>query len=111
MRNKTEEFENCEVELSKSDQGLIDSHGHLLPNFRIKVWNEKTKVEMKIRAVSRARWTFDQPTMGGLVSHLTYNEYPFEVIEITIEDESGSRSLEDYQWIHGNAEHSWGFLH
>ena len=111
MRNKTEEFENCEVELSKSDKGLLDSHGYSLPNFRIRVWNDKTKVEMKIRAVSRARWTFDQPTRGGFVSHLTYNEYPFEVIEITIEDENGSRSLEDYRWIHGNAEHSWGFLH
>ena len=28
-----------------------------------------------------------------------------------IEDEEGTRTLSDYDWIHGNAEHSWGFLH
>ena len=73
--------------------------------------NESTMVDLSIRAYSRARWTFDQPTRGGLVSHLTYNEYPFEVTSITIRDPDGSRTLEDYEWMHGNAEHSWGFLH
>ncbi len=68
--------------------------------------NKKT-----VKAVSRARWTFDQPTRGGLVSHLTYNEYPFEVQAIKIEDDSGVRNIEDYEWIHGNAEHAWGILH
>jgi len=66
---------------------------------------------MEIRAVSRARWTFDQPTRAGMVSHLTYNEYPFEVVRIAIQDEHGLRTLDDYAWIHGNAEHSWGFLY
>jgi hypothetical protein len=111
IRGRSEEFDNCEVTLSKSDKSLLDSEGNLLPNFRIVVWNGRTKVIIEIRAVSRARWTFDQPTRGGLVSHLTYNEYPFEVIKISIHDEIGQRSLEDYGWIHGNAEHSWGFLH
>lgn len=111
VRGRTEEFDNCEVDLSKSDQGLLDPQGNLLPNFSIKLWNEKSSVSLGIRAVSRARWTFDQPTRGGLVSHLTYNEYPFEVSSILITDKEGTRSLDDYQWIHGNAEHSWGFLH
>jgi len=110
-RDRTEEFDNCEVELYESDRGLLDSGGNLLPNFSIRVWNETTTVSIGIRAVSRARWTFDQPTRGGLVSHLTYNEYPFEVTRISIDDPEGERSLDDYGWIHGNAEHSWGFLH
>jgi len=46
-----------------------------------------------------------------MVSHLTYNEYPLEVARIAILDEGGLRSIEDYEWIHGNAEHAWGILH
>ena len=46
-----------------------------------------------------------------MVSHLTYNEYPFEVTSISIHDEIGERTESDYEWMHGNAEHSWGFLH
>ena len=111
VRGRTEEFDNCAVDLLKSDQGLKDSQGNLLPNFNIRVWNDEMDVQMGIRAVSRARWTFDQPTRGGLVSHLTYNEYPFEVHSLSIKDKEGTRSLDDYQWAHGNAEHSWGFLH
>lgn len=110
-RGRTEEFQNCDVELSESESGLTDDHGHLLPDFRVRVWNERTRVSMEIRAVSRARWTFDQPTRAGMVSHLTYNEYPFEVVRIAIQDEHGLRTLDDYAWIHGNAEHSWGFLY
>ena len=44
------------------------------------------------------------------VSHLTYNEYPLEVEKIAILDEEGLRSMDDYEWIRGNAEHSWGIL-
>ncbi|MEE2625024.1 MAG: hypothetical protein VYD50_02070, partial [Candidatus Thermoplasmatota archaeon] len=103
--------ENCEVELSESNSGMRDNQGHLLPEFRVRVWNDRTRISLDIRAASRARWTFDQPTRGGMVSHLTYNEYPLEVERIEIQDERGRRTLEDYGWIHGNAEHSWGFLH
>ena len=46
-----------------------------------------------------------------MVSHLPYNEYPFEVTSISINDEMGERTASDYEWMHGNAEHSWGFLH
>ena len=111
VRGRTEEFDNCEVQLSKSASGLLDDEGNLLPDFHIRVWNDRTSAEFLINAVSRARWKFDQPTRGGLVSHLTYNEYPFEVKRMTIEDSEGERTIEDYEWIHGNAEHSWGFLH
>jgi hypothetical protein len=110
-RGRTENFARCEVELSQSDRGLRDHHGYLLPEFRIRVWNGRTQVSLDVRAVSRARWTFDQPTRGGMVSHLTYNEYPLEVTRIAILDEKGLRTIEDYEWIYGNAEHSWGFLH
>ena len=111
VRGRTEDFENCEVEMSESNSGMRDSQGHLLPEFRVRVWNDRTRISLDIRAASRARWTFDQPTRGGMVSHLTYNEYPLEVERIEIQDERGRRTLEDYGWIHGNAEHSWGFLH
>ena len=106
VRGRTEEFDNCEVQLSKSASGLLDGEGNLLPDFHIRVWNDRTSAEFLINAVSRARWKFDQPTRGGLVSHLTYNEYPFEVKRMTIEDSEGERTIEDYEWIH-----SWGFLH
>ena len=111
IRGRTENFARCEVELSESAEGLRDRHGHPLPEFRVRIWNGRTQISLDVRAASRARWTFDQPTRGGMVSHLTYNEYPLEVARIAILDEGGLRSIEDYEWIHGNAEHAWGFLH
>ena len=110
-RDRTEVFARCEVELSESDSELRDNDGNLLPKFRIRLWNGRTQVSLEVRAVSRAKWVFDQPTRAGMVSHLTYNEYPLEVEKIAILDENGLRSIKDYSWIHGNAEHSWGFLH
>ena len=62
------------------------------------------------KIVERAHWDFHQPTRGGVWSHLTYNEYPLEVEKIAILDEEGLRSMDDYEWIRGNAEHSWGIL-
>ena len=111
VRGETHEFDRCKVELTKSSDGLLDGDGNLLPDFRIRMWNDSTRVDLRISAVSRARWTFDQPTRWGLVSHLTYNEYPFEVVSISIRDGTGERTESDYEWMHGNAEHSWGFLH
>ncbi|MDP6661963.1 MAG: hypothetical protein QF545_03390 [Candidatus Thalassarchaeaceae archaeon] len=111
VRGRTENFARCEVELSESARGLRDRHGHLLPDFRVRIWNGRTQISIDVLAVSRARWTFDQPTRGGMVSHLTYNEYPLEVERIAILDEGGLRTIEDYEWIHGNAEHAWGILH
>jgi len=112
-RDKTEEFKNCEVELIEpvNEEILIDNDGNKLPKFRVRLWNETTKISLEVRAASRAKWTFDQPTRAGMVSHLTYNEYPLELLRISISDEQGLRTKNDYSWIHGNAEHSWGLLH
>lgn len=110
-RGRSEKFERCEVELVSPDNPEYDSDGEVLPTFNIRVWNGRTQVGVQVRAVSRAHWTFDQPTRAGLTSHLTYNEYPLEVESVTILDERGVRTLEDYEWVHGNAEHAWGLLH
>ena len=112
-RDKTEEFKNCEVELIEpvNEEILTDNDGNKLPKFRVRLWNETTKISLEVRAAARAKWTFDQPTRAGMVSHLTYNEYPLELLRISISDEQGLRTKNDYSWIHGNAEHSWGLLH
>jgi hypothetical protein len=75
------------------------------------MWNGRTTVQFKVEAVDRAHWHFDQPTRGGLWSHLTYNEYPLELKKLEIKDEFGLRTRNSYGWARGNAEHSWGFLH
>jgi hypothetical protein len=99
------------IEPDGDDENLIDNDGNPLPKFRVSVWNERTQIALEVRAVSRAKWTFDQPTRAGMVSHLTYNEYPLQLLKIVIKDENGTRTKSDYSWIHGNAEHSWGLLH
>ena len=113
-RDRTEEFKHCQVELAEPDDGdeeLFDNDGNPLPKFRVRLWNDNTQISLEVRAVSRAKWTFDQPTRAGMVSHLTYNEYPLQLLKIVIKDEQGIRTKKDYSWIHGNAEHSWGLLH
>ena len=111
-RGRSERFERCEVELLPPESdGDCDSRGELLPRFSIRIWNGRTQVGLKVRASNRAHWKFDQPTRAGLVSHLTYNEYPLEVESLTILDEKGVRTLDDFDWVHGNAEHAWGLLH
>ena len=112
LRGRTENFKRCEVELEKQegDDALRDERGNILPRFKIKVWNGRTQISIHVRATNRARWTFDQPTRAGFVSHLTYNEYPLEVEKIAILDEHGLRTAEDYEWMRGNAEHAWGIL-
>tara|TARA_Y100001970_G_scaffold292679_1_gene435173 strand:- start:827 stop:2017 length:1191 start_codon:yes stop_codon:yes gene_type:complete len=111
-RNRTEHFKRCTVELAQQEGTdlLRDEQGNILPLFRIKVWNGRTQISLHVRATSRARWIFDQPTRAGFVSHLTYNEYPLEVLKIAILDEEGLRTSDDYEWMRGNAEHSWGIL-
>ncbi|MCS5535773.1 MAG: hypothetical protein NZ802_07955, partial [Candidatus Poseidoniales archaeon] len=108
----SERFERCEVELLPTDsEDAFDTRGERLPCFFIRIWNGRTQVGLKVRAANRAHWRFDQPTRAGLVSHLTYNEYPLEVESLTILDEKGVRTLDDFDWVHGNAEHAWGLLH
>ena len=97
--------------LPDDSEDARDDQGERLPCFSIRIWNGRTQVGLKVRASSRAHWKFDQPTRAGLVSHLTYNEYPLEVESLTILDEKGVRTLDDFEWVHGNAEHAWGFLH
>ena len=111
-RGRSEKFERCEVELlpAESDDDC-DSRGERLPRFFIRIWNGRTQVGLNVRASNRAHWRFDQPTRAGFVSHLTYNEYPLEVESLTILDEKGVRTLDDFEWVHGNAEHAWGLLH
>jgi hypothetical protein len=82
-----------------------------LPYFDVQLKNGRTSIHISAQAVERAHWDFHQPTRGGFWSHLTYNEYPLTVKELTIEDEFGVRNKSDYEWLRGNAEHSWGFLH
>jgi len=111
-RGRTEKFERCEVELiHPSDNDQLDSDGNPLPSFKVRVWNGRTQISTILRSTSRAHWTFDQPTRMGLESHFTYNEYPLTVDKIAIIDEVEVRTATDYEWIRGNAEHSWGILH
>ena len=88
-----------------------DRQANNLPRFFVHLKNGRTSIRLTVRAVARAYWDFHQPTRGGIWSHLTYNEYPLEVESLTIEDEHGIRQESMYDWIRGNAEHSWGLLH
>ena len=45
-----------------------------------------------------------------MVSHLTYNEYPLEVESLTILDEKGVRTLDDFEWVHGNGRARMGVV-
>lgn len=113
-RGRSERFEQVKVTKLASTK-TEGEHGHFpdapLPTFEIEMWNGRTKVMIEVEAVSRAHWSFDQPTRGRMTSHLTYNEYPLEVKRLQIQDELGIRTLSDFEWVRGNAEHAWGILH
>ena len=81
-----------------------------LPKFFVRMRNGRCSIELVAQAACRAHFTFDQPSRGGLITHLTYNEYPLHITKIKIRNENGERGLENYDWIRGNAEHSWGLL-
>tara|TARA_Y100000766_G_scaffold86419_3_gene73367 strand:- start:2479 stop:3684 length:1206 start_codon:yes stop_codon:yes gene_type:complete len=114
INKRSERFSKVTVRkiASEHEEG---EHGHSpgspLPLFEIKMWNERTTIELRVKAIERAHWAFNQPTRGGLKSHLTYNEYPLEMEHLRIRDEFGVRKETDYEWARGNAEHSWGLLH
>ena len=113
-RERSEVFKLCRVDLlpSEFEEG---EHGHCpnapLPRFEVELNNGRTRIILKARACARAHFRFDQPTRAGLISHLTYNEYPLLLEALEIKDEMGLRVLDDWDWIIGNAEHSWGLLH
>ena len=100
---RSESFSKVTVERVINETGL--------PVFYIHLWNGRSDIRIEAEAVSRAHWTFDQPTRGGIWSHLTYNEYPLKVNKLAIKDETGARKRNNWGTIHGNAEHSWGLLH
>lgn len=111
-RQRTERFERCEVNLIQPQENpSLDGEGNPLPEFKIRVWNGRCQIGLHVTATSRAHWSFDQPTRAHLRSHFTYNEYPLRVEKVTVLDERGVRTLSDWEWVHGNAEHSWGILH
>ena len=107
-------FKNVRVEKYASDF-VEGEHGATpgsnLPGFKIEMWTETVRINIDVEAIDRAHWAFEQPTIGGLVSNFTYNEYPLRVKSLSIIDDKGTRSLSDYDWARGNAEHSWGILH
>lgn len=111
-RKRSEKFKNLKLKKIKSNYSVEKNNKkEALPRFEIEMWNGRTMIVLTLDAVSRAYWSFDQPTRGGMISHLCYNEYPLKVVGIAIEDEMGIRTIDDWDWIHGNAEHSWGILH
>jgi hypothetical protein len=111
---RTERFARVEV-VKGASQHTEGPDGHSpeasLPMFTVHMYNGRTSIKLEVQAVERAHWHFDQPTRGGLWSHLTYNEYPLELKRLEIKDEFGLRTRKDYGWARGNAEHAWGMLH
>ena len=103
QNKRSERFEIVSVKKEKQPNNL--------PYFDVQLQNGRTTIHISAQAVERAHWDFHQPTRGGVWSHLTYNEYPLIVKTLRIEDEFGVRVKSDYEWLRGNAEHSWGFLH
>ena len=103
QNKRSERFEIVSVKKEKQSNNL--------PHFDVQLQNGRTSIHISAQAVERAHWDFHQPTRGGVWSHLTYNEYPLIVKKLRIEDEFGVRVKSDYEWLRGNAEHSWGFLH
>ncbi len=103
QNKRSERFEIVSVKKEKQPNNL--------PHFDVQLQNGRTIIHISAQAVERAHWDFHQPTRGGVWSHLTYNEYPLIVKTLRIEDEFGVRVKSDYEWLRGNAEHSWGFLH
>ena len=107
-------FSNVRVEkyATKNVEGKHGANpGDNLPGFKVEMWSNETRILIEVEAVDRAHWAFEQPTIGGMVSNFIYNEYPLRVKYLKIIDASGIRTHEDYDWIRGNAEHSWGILH
>ena len=103
QNKRSERFEIVSVKKEKQSNNL--------PHFDVQLQNGRTSIHISAQAVERAHWDFHQPSRGGVWSHLTYNEYPLIVKTLRIEDEFGVRVKSDYEWLRGNAEHSWGFLH
>ena len=97
--------------LAHQSKAVTDRVRAVISGFKIEMATESVKITIDVEAIDRAHWAFEQTTIGGLVSNFTYNEYPLKVVDLLIEDANGKRGASDYEWIRGNAEHSWGILH
>ena len=114
VTQKSLKFSNVRVEkyaLNKTEGEHGANPGSELPGFKVEMWSNDATITLDVEAVDRAHWAFEQPTIGGLVSNFTYNEYPLFVKSLVISDKNGVRTEKNYDWIRGNAEHSWGILH
>ena len=111
---KSTAFNNVRVEkyASNASEGSHGANpGANLPGFKVEMWTTEARIILDVEAVDRAHWAFEQPTVGGIVSNFTYNEYPLKVVDLSITTNGDTRTLNDFEWIRGNAEHSWGILH
>ena len=111
---KSTAFNNVRVEkyASNASEGSHGANpGANLPGFKVEMWTTEARIILDVEAVDRAHWAFEQPTVGGIVSNFTYNEYPLKVVDLSITTNGDTRTLDDFEWIRGNAEHSWGILH
>ena len=114
VSQKSLKFSNVRVEkyaLNNTEGEHGANPGSKLPGFKVNMWSDDATITLDVEAVDRAHWAFEQPTIGGLVSNFTYNEYPLLVRKLVITDKTGVRTEKNYDWIRGNAEHSWGILH
>ena len=114
VAQKSLKFSNVRVEkyaLDDSEGEHGANPGSKLPGFKVEMLSDEATITLDVEAVDRAHWAFEQPTIGGLVSNFTYNEYPLLVKKLVISDQNGIRTEKNYDWIRGNAEHSWGILH
>ena len=72
-RQRSERFSQVEVDRTCNENSISGTTPYV-------EW--VTEIRIQAKAVARAHWTFDQPTRGGMKSHLTYNEYPLDVVKL-----------------------------
>jgi len=109
-KDRRQRFSIVDVKVDPSEQRDTSRDGAPLPQFTVQMVSGRVRVSILATACSRAAWVFDQQTIAGLTSHLTYNEYPLAIEHIIIEDETGRRKLDASDVIGANAEHAWGWL-
>jgi len=80
-----------------------------LPTFSVSAKQGGAEIRMKLRAYSRACWTFRQK-FCGLDTVLHYNEYPTAMEEFILKDGTTIIRKDDLGNAAGNTEHAWGTL-
>ena len=109
-KKRRQRFSVIDVKVERSDQQDTSRDDAPLPRFTVLMVSGRVRISILATACSRAAWVFDQQTVAGLSSHLTYNEYPLSIEQIIIEDETGKRKLDASNVVGANAEHAWGWL-